>query len=176
MSPTASRAILLISLVALAGCANFGKQTPPAACPSVALLGDAADVTRYKGTGRDVPELLVDGRITSVPAQCRYGDNGSVYADLAVRATIARGPTTNLPDISVPIVISVLDGDAVLDQQDFAITASFPSNVDSVPATSNVIRLRLPNTAQKSAAAYKIFVGFRLTPGELALNRARGPR
>jgi hypothetical protein len=176
MSPTACRAILLASLAALAGCANFGKKEPPAACPSVALLGDAADVTRYKGTGRDITDLLVDGRITSVPAQCRYGDKGSVYADLAVRATIARGPTTNLQQISVPIVVSVLDGDTILDQQDFAITATFPSNVDSVAASSNAIRLRLPNTAQKSAATYKIFVGFRLTPDELALNRKRGPR
>ncbi len=175
--PPISRFVVLLAIpAALAGCASFGKTQPPSTCPSVALLGDATDITRYKGTGKDITDLLLDGRITGVPAQCRYGDRGTVTADVAVRATVSRGPASNLKQASLAAVVTVMDGETILDQQDVPLVANFPSNVDTVTASSEAVRLHVPNTPEKSAANYKIYVGFRLTPQELALNRARGPR
>lgn len=176
MSLSARATLSILGLAALVGCASFGKTTPPASCPSLRLLGDASDITRYDGAGRDVTDLVLDGRITAVPAQCSYGDNGSVLADLTVQASISRGPAATTRQASVAYVVTVMDGDTIVDQQDVPANANFPSNVDTVASISDPLRLRLPSTPQKSAAAYKIYIGFRLTPAELAINRARGPR
>ena len=43
-------------------------------------------------------------------------------------------------------------------------------------ASGDPIDLVLPVTPKKSAAAYQIYVGFRLTPEQLAYNRHRAPQ
>ena len=48
--------------------------------------------------------------------------------------------------------------------------------MDRVTVSGQDVTMNFPVTPQKSAAAYKIYVGFRLTPEELAFNRRRGTR
>jgi hypothetical protein len=175
----ARRSVLALSLLAapvvLAGCSNRERFAPP--CPSLALLKDAADVTRFApGPGRDVRDIVLDGRITAVPASCKHGDGATVEATLSVTLEITRGPAAPSRTIDVSYFIAVTREGQVLDEQDYTLRVNFQPNIDKRRVTGNDVKLLIPITREMSAAAYQIYVGFRLTPDELAFNRARGPR
>ncbi len=160
---------------AVSGCSAPADKFAPA-CPDLGLLRDAVDITRFRPGGQDVTDMLLDGRITAVPAECSAGGRGITRARLSVTMQLDRGPAAKSPQVAVPYFVAVTDGDRVLDEQDFAIRTSFATNIDRVTVTGQEITLNIPVTPQKSAAAYKIYVGFRLGPDELALNRRRGAR
>ena len=169
-------ALLLASVIgaaALAGCES-ADQFPPI-CPSLALLKDAADLQRFAGNGRDISELIIQARLTAVPATCTRADPFHVRARLQVAMDVTRGPAAQGGRLEAPYFVGVTEAGRVLDEQDYRIVADFPSNIDQVQVTGDSIDLLLPITREKTAAVYQIFVGFRLSPEELANNRARQP-
>lgn len=158
----------------LAACSSGDQFAPP--CPELSLLRDAADISRFKAGGRDLTDMIMDARITAVPAVCSRGEKSTTKAQLNVAMRVARGPAARGQTLEIPYFIAVTrDGD-VLDEQDFRVAAVFPPNTDSVALSGQDVTLNLPVTPQLSAAAYKIYVGFRLTPEELAINRQRSVR
>lgn len=169
--------LLMIPLGLLTGCSIFDTtQKFPPICPSLALLDDAADITRYRGAGRDITDIELDGRITAVPAQCVRASKNVVKTTLQVKASLSRGAAATSRQASVGYLVTVTEGDKILDQQDYTLASTFPPNVERLDLTGPDIDLLFPVNAQKSAAAYKIYVSLRLTPEELATNRKRGPR
>ena len=164
----------VLAAAALGGCAPTNSFPP--ACPSLSLLPDAADLTSYSPRGQDLTDLILDGRIVTVPATCKRGDKGFVTTTMSVAADLFRGPSAPDRDFAVPVFIAVLDGDTVIDKQDYEMTGTFPANVDRMRMSTPEITLNLPVTPTKTAASYKIYIGFILTQDQLALNRKRGPR
>jgi len=162
-------ALLLASLVG--ACGPGDNQFPPV-CPTLGLLPDAADVTRFNGGGQDVTDMLVRARITGVPAKCDMAEPGSLRATLHVDADLFRGPVAAAASPPIGYFVAVMKAGTVLQEQDFAFTPTFAPNVDRSSVHGEDIELLLPVGKSKSAAAYRIYVGFRLTPTELAYNRA----
>jgi hypothetical protein len=74
------------------------------------------------------------------------------------------------------LFVAVTDGGAVLDKKLFSLTVEFAPNVDTARATSPEVRMVLPVTPTKSAAAYGVLAGFQLTPEEVAAMRQSKPR
>ena len=89
---------------------------------------------------------------------------------------LQRGPAAAERRANVAYFVAVLEGDRILDKQIFPLRAEFPANADRVRLTGDDVELRLPVRPDKTAAAYRIEVGFQLTPEELAFNRARSRR
>jgi hypothetical protein len=167
-------AVATLPALLLAGCGPT-EQFPPI-CPSIALLADAADLTQYNGKGQDLTDLVVDGRITAVPAKCQRGGKGIVNVKLKVNAAVVRGPAFTGRDVTVPVIVGVAQGETVLDRKAYTLVGQFKSNIDTVLLGSDEISLDFPVTEQKPASLYRIYVGFQLTEEQLALNRRRGPR
>jgi hypothetical protein len=166
----------LAGTVPLAGCDTGSGQFAPA-CPQRSLLADAADVTLFRPSGQDITDTILDGRITGLNATCSSVNRNLVRAKLSVVAQLTRGPAAQGRRTSVPYIVAVTDSaDNPLDREEFAFAATFPANVDTITVTGDEITLNFPVSPDRSAAAYKILVGFNLTPAELAYNRARGPR
>jgi hypothetical protein len=169
------RGLLLLPVIGAAvGCSSADEFAP--ACPKLALLPDAADITRFAPTGHDITDLVLTGRITAVPARCKADGRDKVAAELTLAADLTRGPAARTQTADVPYFVTVLEGSRVLDQQDYVLRAEFRGNTDRISANGDPIDLVLPVTPKKSAAAYQIFVGFRLTPEQLAYNRHRAPQ
>ncbi len=173
--PAASLASIAVLLL-LAGCGgdNGEKFAPP--CPTVAILRDAADLTRYRGAGRDLTDSVVDGRITGVNGSCKRDGADTVVTTVQVGMDLTRGPAAPGREATVAYFVAVLDGERILDKQVFQLRAVFPANADRLRLSGDDVELRLPVTPKKTAAAYRIQVGFQLSPVELEVNRKRGRR
>jgi hypothetical protein len=179
MSVRLPNPLLLLPLLALlASCSGPGANTFAPACPRAAILGDAADVTRYRqGGGRDLTDLILAGRIVDVSGKCEPGDTSRQLAtSLKVSFELTRGPAMPQRQVNVMIFVAVSEGDNILDKKLFPVHAEFPPNIDTVRLTTDAIPLVLPISKDKSGAAYALTAGFQLTPDELALNRLRSGR
>ncbi len=178
MSSPLRAGLLLISIllvpVLLAGCSS--RDDLPTNCPSVGLLPDAADLGRYRSTGRDLTDLELSARIVAVPALCSKGPDGAVKTTLRVAAILERGPAATGRAAEVDAIVSVVDGTTLLDQQDYVMSGAFPANLDRVTLTTDEIMLVVPNTRANPASRKRVLIGFRLTPDELAFNRKHGVR
>ncbi len=157
------------AVLALSACGNQDAFPPP--CPSVALLGDAGDLTRYAGAGRDVTDLALAARITAVQGSCARSGASIVRATVTVLADVARGPAMTGRTVNVPYFVAVTENGRILDKHEFVATVDFPPNVTRVAFTGPEITSDLAVTSEKNASVYKIFIGFSLTAEELAYNR-----
>jgi hypothetical protein len=162
--------VAVMSLALLVGACSTPDQYAPA-CPGLKVLSDAADITEFNGRGQDVTDMLLSAHITSVPATCKAGPKGMVDATMNVIMVVNHGPAMAGRNSQVPFFVTVMDGDRVLQQKDYATPVVFPPNVEQGQATSEQIFMEFPVTPQKSAAAYTIYVGIRLAPDQLQYNR-----
>ena len=169
--------MLAVALLAgaLAACSSSAEQFAPA-CPGISFLKDGADLTRFRSGGQDVTDMVLDGKLTAVDGRCARGEKSTVAATIRVAMELTRGPAAPERTALVTFFVAVTNGERVLDEQDFGLRAGFPANIDHATFTSEELTLAIPVTKDKSAAAYHVYVGFRLTPEELAYNRRRGAR
>jgi hypothetical protein len=166
------RAAALAALAALPACAPERDQFPPV-CPGVAFLTPTADLAVYRpgSNGRDLTALMIAGRMQGIQGRCQTGQaKNTVEAYVTVGATMSRGPAMPGNKAIVPVFVAVTEGDRILDKRVYNLTATFPSNVDSVNIATPEVFMVLPVSREKSAAAYSILAGFQLSPNELATN------
>ncbi len=168
------RAMALLVLLApiLAGCGSSEEAFAPA-CPNVGLVRDAADLVRYRGAGRDLTDLVLNGRLTGVGGSCKRDGSSTVVTTVQVGIELRRGPAAPGRQAQLAYFVAVLDGDRILDKQVFQLRAEFPANADRLRLSGDDVELRLPVKPGKTAAAYRIQIGFQLTPLELEVNRKR---
>ena len=165
--------LLILLATLLAGCGSSTKDSFAPACPRAAILGDAADLTRYRdGGGRDLTDLVLAGRVLGLSGECQPGDTPRQLASsLLVSFQLTRGPAMTRRDADLSIFVAVSDGDQILDKKLFPVHVVFPSNIDTIRLTTDAIAMVLPISREKSGAAYTLTAGFQLTPEELAQNR-----
>ncbi len=168
-------ALLLLCAVTLDGCGPERPQFAPA-CPHTAFLSDAADLTRFKGAGTDLTDMVVDGRITGLAGKCSYVDAEHLAMVISVNLDLTRGPAMQGRMADVTYFVSVSRGGTILDKRQYTIQAAFARNSDRLRLTGDEIDLTLPTPGKVAGADYNVLVGFQLTPSELAFNRRRGPR
>lgn len=163
--------LLLGVLPVLAGC-GAGRGFAPA-CPRVGILGDAADLRRYRDDSRDLTDLRINGRVTGIAGKCSAGEGATLHTELSVAFSVARGPAAASRSADLTYFVAVVRQGDILDKQDLPLHVNFPANTDQVHVTGAPVTLTLPTPKGVSGAAYQVLVGFQLSPAELAENRAR---
>ena len=93
--------VLAAGVLALSGCGGSqdpaGPQFAPP-CPQPVLIRPAEDLTRYNGAGRDLTDMVLDGRITGLQGSCRLADKpGQLDVSVQVAMESARGPAAPPP-------------------------------------------------------------------------------
>ncbi len=169
----AAPALGLVALLALAGCGGGASDNFAPPCPQPSIPTDFNDLHRFRGAGRDITDSVLEGRILGVEGACTRGEGNVVVTTVTVRLELARGPAATSRVADVAYFVAVSDGDQILDKQVFRLAPEFPSNTDRLRLRGDDIELRLPVSATKTAAAYRVSVGFQLTPIELEDNRRR---
>lgn len=169
---------LLATAAALSGCDQPGDQFPPP-CPVTSILGDAADLTRYRGAGQDITDMVLSGRITGLSGACKRASGGGVVlTTVNIGIDLTRGPAARGRVANAAYFVALTHGETILAKQVYPIQVTFPPNTDHIRlrGTGDEVQVRVPNTGKEGAAAYRVIVGFELTPQELATNRRRGTR
>jgi len=148
------RVMALVSIAfTLASCGPGKDQFAPA-CPVPGLIKPLAELSRYRGTSTDIRELVVRARVVDITGNCEPGDNaGTVVTTAKVVVDVARGPAMQGDAISLPVFVAVTDAGAIYDKTLFWVPVQFPPNVDTARATGKEVRMEIPITPQKTAAA-----------------------
>ncbi len=165
----------MTALFALSACGPDANTFPPV-CPSTGILRDAADLTRFRGADTDLTSMVIDGRITGLAGRCKLDDPGRLRTTISVNMDLTRGPANPARVANVRYFIAAARGDTILDKQVITLPIAFRSNDDRMRVAADPVDLVFPVSDTVSGAAYRIIVGFQLTPQELAFNRARGVR
>ena len=163
-------------MLVLFGCGNDSQEAFAPACPGAAILRDAADLHRYRDGQRDLIDTELEGRITGINGNCTRDGAATVVTTVQVGIELTRGPAAPGREARLAYFVAVLDGERILDKQVFPLRAEFPPNGDRLRLVGDDVELRLKVTPDKTAAAYRVEVGFQLTPEELEANRAGGRR
>jgi hypothetical protein len=169
-------ASLLGPLLALAGCGGPDPDRFPPPCPQPSIPRDLGDLHVFRGAGRDITDNILDGRITGISGSCKRDTTAVTVVTLSVDLNLTRGPANPSRTADVSYFVAVSDGDTILDKQVYTIPAEFPPNTERLRLEGDQVQLRLPVTPQKTAAAYRVTVGFQLTPAQLEINRTRNTR
>ena len=165
---------LLLACAALEGCAPESNQFPPA-CPAASLLPGAGDVTLYRpgATSRDFTNLVLQGQVQTVAGKCQPGPKpNALDATVKVTMQLDRGPGMEGRTTNVSYFVAVARGDQILDKHVYNNLVTFPPNQDRVWLESDPVFMRMPITPQMSGAAYTVWVGFQLTPQQMAAAQA----
>jgi hypothetical protein len=161
---------------ALASCGPAQNEFAPA-CPVPGLVKPLSELARYRSASQDLPDLVVRSRIVDIAGKCQKGDDkNTVVVHVQVVVDVTRGPAMQGDAIALPVFVAITDADVVQDKKLFYLPVEFPSNVDTARAASPEIRMEIPVTPQKSAAAFGVIAGFQLTPEEVAAWRRSNPR
>jgi hypothetical protein len=165
---------VLLGLVA-ASCGPGKGQFAPA-CPVPGLVKPLAELSRFRGASTDLRELVVRARVVDITGDCEPGDNDTVLTNAKVVVEATRGPAMQGDAISLPVFVAVTDAGGIYDKKLFWVPVEFAPNIDTARGTGQEVRMEIPVTPQKSAAAYGIVAGFQLTPAEVANWRRNNPR
>ncbi|MCS6932609.1 MAG: hypothetical protein NZM27_10410 [Acetobacteraceae bacterium] len=175
----AKGAAILAAAAALAACS--GRPSDPvsrAPCPQIAILAEAADLTRHRpGGGTDLSAMVVDARVSGFEAACDFASRaGGLDVTVTPRFSVERGPAGG-QTADLPWLVSVVDParGEVTAQARQVTRVSFPGAAGFVAATGAPVTIRLPGDPA-AAARQQVLIGFALTAEELALNRRRGVR
>ena len=160
-----------LGLLVLTGCGGGPDVRFAPTCPQLKLLANGADLTRVRGQGTDLTDMVLQARITGVPASCNDGGRNTVRATINVLIDGTRGPAAATRAFQLPYLVTVTLGEQPIDQKLFVAQLNFPANVDRTSVAGEDVILSFPVTPERAASAYTIYVSFRLTGDELAANR-----
>lgn len=167
--------ILTLLGAALLGLASCGPPDPDRfapPCPQPSIPRDFSDLHRYRGAGRDLTDSVLEGRISGVNGTCARAGARVVAVTVSVALELTRGPAATSRTADIAYFVAVSEGEGrILDKQTFRLRAEFAPNADRVRLAGDEVELRLPVTPERTAAAYRVSVGFELAPAELEVNR-----
>ncbi len=165
-----------LPVLALASCGGASGPDFPPPCPKVAILHDAADLNRFAGSGQDLTQMVLGGRITGLSGTCTRAQGDNVLTAVTVALDLTRGPAAPSRQAAAAYFVALVDGQTILAKRVYPIEGRFPPNTDRLTVAAKPVEVLVPNSPTKSAAAYQLLVGFVLTPAELQSNRTRGIR
>ena len=163
------------ALLSLTACGVENDRFAPP-CPVPSIPRDLGDIHRFRGAGRDITDSVLEGRITGLEGSCTRDGRETTVATISVGIELSRGPAAPGRTADIAYFVAVSEGDTILDKRVYTLRAEVPSNTDRLRLAGDQVELRLPVTPNKTATAYRVSIGFQLTPAEVELNRQRGPR
>jgi hypothetical protein len=169
---------ILVALVA--GCSgDDAKDLAP--CPSAQVMGEPSELTRFReGPGRDPTDILFEAAFTRVVGECSYDDDGGeIDIELNVVIDILRGQANRDGDVSFRYFVAVTErGEdigpqpAVHGRKAFAVQASFAETRRNI-RSADLLEITIPRPDARSVRGYVLYLGFELTPEELAYNKQK---
>lgn len=144
----------------------------PAACPTVLIVQDAAELTLFAPTGgRDLTDVVATATFGPFQGQCDYFDD-RVDVRLTLFVVGERGPALQSDRVVVEYFVSILDPeDRITVKREFPVELRFAGPSLSQTASREVLAQSIPLTDQALGSGYEILIGYQLNPDQLEFNR-----
>jgi hypothetical protein len=170
------RAALLLACagLALSACSS-GETATAAICPRAGIVPDANVLVLFRdGPGRDLTDVVAQAQIVDVAVTCEYSAARrppGVTLDLQVAIAAERGPADRSRRAALPYFVAILDGDQnIVAKEYFTAPFEFPDNRTRVGRVDE-LEPRIPLRSNFDGPAYRVMIGFQLSPDQLAWNR-----
>lgn len=149
-----------------------GTSGPTVTCPEVTKVGDAVKLTRFVPGGHDLTDVAFEAAVGKIGGNCSEGDNGSVDVALKVEFIASRGPADKTRKALFTYFVAIVDSsENILAREQFDTGVAFPGN-QTRNAVTEELEENIPLGKGQQGNQFRVFVGFVLTPDEVAYNRA----
>ena len=159
--------VLLVS-----ACASF-EDGSPGLCPPTAILEEPGQLVRFQSAASSGPsDMLFQTKMKKVSGICDF-DEKTIDMELNVVMEALRGPANKAGKAPFVYFVAILKRDRkVLNRVEFPMLAIFErqdTRVDFVEA----VTVTIPRRKGDAPSDYLVYLGFEMTPAELAYNRRR---
>lgn len=167
-------------LILVAACSGNGEKDL-APCPAAKVMGEPSELTRFaEGPGRDPTDIVFEASFRRVVGECSYdGDGGEIKVELTVLFDVLRGQANRQGKASFSYFVAVAERGKDSGQQpvvqgrkSFSVTAPFAPTQKGV-RYSDVLEITIPRPDNRDVRSYMLYLGFELTPEELAYNKRK---
>ena len=158
--------------ILLTGCAFLDEGTPNV-CPSTAILDDAGELVRFASAPPKGPgDIAFQTRMKRLTLLCEVDDK-SVEMDLFAAMEVVRGPANPKGEAKFVYFIAILDKDKnILNRIKFPMIAQFQRRETKLEFTEDMV-VTIPKKETALPKDFYVYLGFEMTPEELAYNRKR---
>ena len=152
---------------------NLDDKPNVGPCPVAAALYDTGRMVDINGAERH-ENMVFTGAVEGVRGYCRYVGNNPITMEVEVDFAFGKGPKATTSSRTYPVFITVVRRDkSVLAKETFNIEVAFPAGKDIVRHTETIPGIVIPRANDTvSGSNFEVFVGFALTPEQLAYNRS----
>ena len=161
-------------LLLLGACSSNEAKVSVLTCPQVYMVEDAMRYVEYApGEGHDLIDERYDARMINVEWLCTFlTDQNRVDMEVRFGMRANMGPAAKEAVGRFPYFVAVADPDGkIIAKQVFAIDIAFPGNAIEIGHIESVFQ-KLTYASLARAAEYTVYIGFQLTPEQLARARA----
>ncbi len=169
------RALGALLLLGLAACTST-QAPPPGGCPKVAVLGELAELVRFRpGTGRDLTDVELQAKFSTLAFGCKY-DKQSVEIEIDLEVEAARGPAMAQGKASFQYFAAVTNpAGEIVAKEPFDATIEFKGNATKL-VVADVLTQRIPLIDRNSGPNWTILLGLQLTDEQREWIRRRQTR
>lgn len=164
---------ILLGTATLAACSSSSDE-PNYGCPPITVMQDAASLTRFAGTGRDLLDVDYQAQIADLLMGCKYTDDKrGVIIGVAPVIIVDRGPANHDRKALIEYFVSVVEyGTTIVSKQQFTTAVNFDGNRTRVLLREDdpAVSIDLPVPPQNAARDYDIVIGLQLSASELEYN------
>ena len=163
---------LSIGVLAAGGCALL-EEGSLNICPATAVLDDAGELVRFgtvppKGPG----DVSFNVRMKYISGICDV-DEKVVVMELRTAMEAARGPANEKGELHFVYFVAILDRDkTVLSRTKFPMIARFQGR-ETTLEFADAVTVTIPRKTGDIPKDYIVYLGFEMSPEELAYNRKK---
>lgn len=164
-----------ILLLAVGACSS--TVPPPAGgCPKVAVLGDLAELVRFRaGGGRDLTDVEFSAKFSSFAFGCRY-EKDSVTVEIDVEIDAGRGPAMSQSKTAFQYFAAVTNpAGEIVAKEPFNAEVEFKGNTTKLVVADELVQ-RIPLIDRTTGPNWSVLLGMQLTDEQREWARRRQTR
>jgi len=175
-------AAIVMTLV-VSGCSLFDPPAPKLDCPQIKIDRDTVQVTKFKPSGHDLTDAIVEAEIIGYTGECSVDpDTNEVDMKLMISFLAKLGPAAAPAVDGEPRKASFEYFVALPDyyphpagKHIFKTEIGFPPNVNQVRFRDADVNLKMPLSKDMNSGDARVYIGMQLTKEELEFNRKNRP-
>jgi hypothetical protein len=149
----------------------FSNDKKTLTCPTVTRIGEATHLTRFVPGGHDLTDVAFEAKIGGISGNCS-ADEKAVKVQMNAQFIADRGPADKARKAPFAYFVAIADNDDnVLARQVFDTVIAFPGTRTRNGVEEQLDQL-IPIKKGQQGKDFHIYIGFDLTPEEVAYNRA----